>query len=275
VSEFGPPVDAGSGRVSTTDAPPESESESTADGTGRHEAGPRHGRAGERGDTTRDEALERTSIVLRAYASPLPLGLFAFAIGNVLLAVTHLGGFSQQDTRVVMVMLATFIALPQFLAAVLGFLTREPLVATLLGLLAVTWPTDVVVQEYTGATTSAPRGVLFCALAGVLVLMAIPGLTSKPLFSVVLVSAALRFVAGGVYDLTASTTWMRISGIVAIVVAALAAYLATALVIEDVRHRTVLPVGRLGGTESRSAMEAGLAEQTRSLPHEAGIRAQL
>ncbi|WP_285593584.1 GPR1/FUN34/YaaH family transporter [Actinomycetospora sp. NBRC 106378] len=261
--------------MSTTDAPPEPESESSADGTGRHEAGPRHGRPGERADEGDVEALQRTSIVLRAYASPLPLGLFAFAIGNVLLAVTHLGGFSPQDTRVVMVMLATFIALPQFLAAVLGFLTREPLVATLLGLLAVTWPTDVVVQEYTGATTSAPRGVLFCALAGVLVLMAIPGLTAKPMFSVVLLSAAARFVAGGLYDLTASTVWERVSGIVAVVVAAAAAYLAIALVIEDVKHRTVLPVGRVGGTESRSAMEAGLAAQARNLPQEAGVRAQL
>jgi succinate-acetate transporter protein len=221
------------------------------------------------------EAFERTSIVLRAYASPLPLGLFAFAVGNVLLAIAHLGGFSPADTRVAMVMLATFIAVPQFLAAVLGFLTREPLVATLLGLLAVTWPTDVVVQQYTGQMTSAPRGALFLALAGVLVLMSLPGLTAKPLFSVVVLVAALRFAAGGMYDLTASTGWMRTSGVVAVVVAVGAAYLATALVIEDVRHRTVLPVGRLGGTESRSAMEAGLASQARSLPQEAGVRAQL
>jgi succinate-acetate transporter protein len=226
-------------------------------------------------DADEVEAFERTSIVLRAYASPLPLGLFAFAVGNVLLAISHLGGFSPADTRVAMIMLATFIALPQFLAAVLGFLTREPLVATLLGLLAVTWPTDVVVQQYTGQVTSPPRGALFLALAGVLVLMSIPGLTAKPLFSAVVLVAALRFAAGGMYDITASTAWMRVSGVVAVVVAVGAAYLATALVIEDVRHRTVLPVGRLGGTESRSAMEAGLASQARSLPQEAGVRAQL
>jgi succinate-acetate transporter protein len=85
--------------------------------TGRHESGARHGRDGDapEGDV---EALDRTSIVLRAYASPLPLGLFAFAIGNVLLSISHLGGFSPQDTKVAMIMLATFIALPQFLAAV-------------------------------------------------------------------------------------------------------------------------------------------------------------
>lgn len=259
--------------MSTTEA--RRDPDPTTDGIGRHEAGPRHGRPGERAEEGDVEALQRTSIVLRAYASPLPLGLFAFAIGNVLLAVTHLGGFSAQDTRVVMVMLATFIAVPQFLASILGFLTREPLVATLLGLLAVTWPTDVVVQEYTGATTSAPRGVLFCALAGVLVLMAIPGLTAKPLFSVVLLSAAARFVAGGVYDLSASTARMRASGVIAVGVAIVAAYLAIALVVEDVKHRTVLPVGRIGGTESRSAMESGLAAQARSLPQEAGVRAQL
>lgn len=40
---------------------------------GQHEVGPRHGRDGDRGDEGDVEALERTSIVLRAYASPLPL----------------------------------------------------------------------------------------------------------------------------------------------------------------------------------------------------------
>jgi uncharacterized protein len=160
------------------------------------------------------DTLDRTHVVLRAYASPLPLGLFAFAVGNVLLAVAHLGGFGPEDTRTTMVMLATFIALPQLLAAVLGFLTREPLVATLLGLLAVTWPTDVVVQEYTGQATNGPRGVLFLALAGVLLLMSLPGFTAKPLFSALVVVAAARFVAGGLYDLTASSGWMHVSGAV-------------------------------------------------------------
>lgn len=133
---------------------------STAAETGRHEVGPRHGQDGTGSGGA--DALDRTSIVLRAYASPLPLGLFAFAIGNV-----------------------------------------------------------------------------------------------RP------------------HDLTASTAWERVSGVVAAVVAASASYLAVALVIEDVKHRTVLPVGRVGGTESRSAMEGGLASQARSLAHEAGVRAQL
>jgi hypothetical protein len=174
-----------------------------------------------------------------------------------------------------MVMLATFIALPQLLAAVLGFLTREPLVATLLGLLSVTWPTDLVVQQYTGEATNGPRGVLFLSLAGVLLLLSLPGLRAKPLFSAVVLVAAARFVAGGLYDLTASVAWERVSGAVAIAVAAGAAYLAVALVLEDIRHRTVLPVGRIGGTESRSAMEGGLAAQADHLPQEAGVRAQL
>jgi uncharacterized protein len=240
----------------------------SGDGSGRHEA-PAAGAGPDAG------ALDRTHIVLRAYASPLPLGLFAFAVGNVLLAVAHLGGFGPEDTRTTMVMLATFIALPQLLAAVLGFLTREPLVATLLGLLAVTWPTDVVVQQYTGEATNGPRGVLFLALAGVLVLLSLPGLPAKPLFSAVVLVAAARFVAGGLYDLTASVAWERASGAVAIAVAAGAAYLAVALVLEDIRHRTVLPVGRVGGTESRSAMEGGLAAQAGHLTQEAGVRAQL
>lgn len=251
------------------------------DGAPRHEGGPRHERpASGSGSPTASlsdggaEAYERTQIVLRPLASPLPLGLFAFAVGNVLLAISQLGGFGPADTRVTMMMLATFIALPQFLAAVIAFLTREPVVATLLGLLAVTWPTDLAVQEFTGQTTSAPRGALFLAVAGVLVMLSVPGLAAKPLLSGVVLIAALRFATGGLYDLTASVGWERTSGAVAVAVAGAAAYLAMVLAFEDVRHRTVLPVGRLGA-ESRSAMESGLAAQAGSLPQEAGVRAQL
>jgi hypothetical protein len=44
-----------------------------------------------------DGTLDRTQIVLRAYPSPLPLGLFAFAVGNVLLAV---GGTESRSAMV-------------------------------------------------------------------------------------------------------------------------------------------------------------------------------
>ena len=64
-----------------------------------------------------------------------------------MLAVAQLGGFSAPDVRVSMVVLPSFVALPQGVAAVMAFLAREPVVATLLGLLTVTWAVDVVVQE--------------------------------------------------------------------------------------------------------------------------------
>ena len=216
---------------------------------------------------------DRTTIVLRPLASPLPLGLFAFTVGTFLLALLQLGLFAAAEARTVYLLIAVFVAVPQFVAALVAFLAREPVAATLLGLLAMSWPTQFAVALVTGSATSGPRGALFVALAVVLVLLALPGLTAKPVLSALLVAAAARFAAGGIYDLTASVAWERTSGAVGLAVVALGAYLGLALLYEDVRHRTVLPVGRRG--ESRTAMEEGLAAQERSLPQEAGVRAQL
>lgn len=245
------------------------------DGTGRHERADAPTAAASEAVS---EALGvptpgRTTITLRPLASPLPLGLFAFSIGSFLLGLSQLGVFAVQEQTTVYLMCAVFVAVPQFLASVMAFLAREPIVATLLGLLAVSWPTQYAVALSSGSPTSGPRGALFLALGVTLLLLAVPGLTAKPLVSALVVVASLRFVAGGLYDLTSTTGWERVSGSLALVVVLLGGYLAVALVYEDVRHRTVLPVGRRG--ESRTAMEGGLAEQERSLPQEAGVRAQL
>ena len=45
--------------------------------------------------------------------------------------------------------------------------------------------------------------MLFLTLGGVLVLLALPGLTAKPLLSLLVLAASVRFAAGGIYDLTA------------------------------------------------------------------------
>ena len=251
-----------------------------SDGTGRHErADPDPSDPPDTPDSSDPSGASdpaspgRTTITLRPLASPLPLGLFAFTIGSFLLALSQLGVFAASESTTVYLMCAVFVAIPQLLASVMAFLAREPIVATLLGLLAVSWPTQYVVALSAGTPTSGPRGALFLALGVTLLALALPGLTAKPVVSALVVVASLRFVAGGLYDLTSATGWERVSGAIALLVVVLGGYLAVALVYEDVRHRTVLPVGRRG--ESRTAMEGGLADQERSLPQEAGVRAQL
>jgi hypothetical protein len=50
-------------------------------------------------------------------------------------------------------------------------------------------------------------------------------------------------------------------------------YGGTAFLIEDLKQRPVLPLGRRG--QARSAMQGSLADQLRTVPNETGVRQQL
>ena len=56
----------------------------------------------------------------------------------------------------------------------------------------------------------------------------------------------LRFACTGVFELTASSTWEDIAGVVGLVLLALGVYAALAIALEDARRATVLPTGRRG-----------------------------
>lgn len=217
--------------------------------------------------------LARTRVMVRPLASPLPLGLYAFAIGSVVAATEQLGAFAPEAARTVNFLLAMFVAVPQLIAAVIAFLSREAVVATLLGLVAMTWPTNLVIALLVTDATSAPRGVLFLAVAAVLTLMGTPALQGKPLVGILVMVAAVRYAASGLYDITGAGGWETASAIAGFGIAAFAGYLGLALALEDTRHRTVLPTGRRG--EAATAFNGDLATQVASVPNEAGVRNQL
>jgi uncharacterized protein len=84
--------------------------------------------------------------------------------------------------------------------------------------------------------------------------------TGKLAALAVLGTTALRFAVTGLYELTASDTRKTLAGIVGLVLCALAVYTALAMALEDVLHRTLLPVGRRGGALGVGD-EAGVREQ--------------
>lgn len=226
------------------------------------------------GDPDR-QLLDRTRIVLRPLASPLPLGLFAFALGSLVLGVSQLGAFGPGGgDPVVTTMLSVYVALPQLVAAVIAFLTREGTVATLLVLSAMTWPANLaVLATAPGTTTSAPRGVLYLGVGVILLLLGGSVVSTKPLVALLLLVVGFRFLSHGTYDLTGAGWLESVSGVAALATTGLAGYLALALGLEDNRHATVLPTGRRGG--AARAFTAGLDTQIGSLHHEAGVRNQL
>ena len=172
-------------------------------------------------------------------------------------------------------MLLAFVFPLQLVASVFGYLGRDVVAGTGMGLLAGTWLSIglvTVTAPAPGATSDALG--LFLLLAGTAMLVPFSAaLTGKLAAATVLGTTALRFGATGVYQLTASGTWKDVAGVIGLVLLALALYAALALALEDARGSAVLPVGRIG--PGAAALDGGLDAQTAGLEHAAGVRRQL
>lgn len=214
-----------------------------------------------------------TRVVVRPVATPLPLGFLALALSTTAFAAVQLGWVPPAEGRVAaLTALAATVPL-QLLASVIGFLARDPVAATGMGLLAGTW-------GVLGLTTyTSPPGAVSAGLGVVLVTagvaMAVPALsaTAKLVPAAVMGLAGIRFAVTGVYELTGSPAWESVAGWVGLGLAGLALYAALALELEGARERTVLPLARRG--PGRAAVEARGSLDPADLAREPGIRPQL
>lgn len=215
-----------------------------------------------------------TRVVLRPVATPLPLGFLALALATTGFAALQLGWIPPTEGRVVALTAIVATVPLQLLASVLGFLARDPVAGTGMGLLAGTW----AVAGF--ATLTSPPGTASRGLGVVLVVagvaMSVPAVvaaTSKVVPAAVMGLAGTRFVVTGIYEVTGSAGWKTAAGWVGIALAAVALYAALALELEGVRERTVLPVGRRGA--GGAAMSGHGPLDPADLLKEAGVRPQL
>jgi hypothetical protein len=215
-----------------------------------------------------------TRIMLRPLANPLPLGFLALGAGTFVLAGLQLGWIVPTEGHAVALILLAFVFPLQFLASVLGYLTRDVVAGTGMGLLGATWLAIalVTIDAPPGATSGA-LGLLLVFVGGALLVPASVAFAGKILPALVLTTAALRFASAGVYQLDASTTWKEVSAVIGLVLCALAGYTALALAWEDARRSTILPLFRRG--RGRESVEGNFADQLRLLEREAGVREQL
>lgn len=219
-------------------------------------------------------ATQQVRVVLRPVASPLPLAFAAFGVGSLVFALQQLNVINVQDTPSVDLLLTVFLAPLQLIAAFYAFWARETLAATGLSLLAATWPATLFVSKSLPVGSTSPvLGAFYLALGGFLLVLAAPGLVGKPLIGSLIIVAAARFVVSGLYEVLGNTVLERASGVLGLVITSIGAYGALALGLEDVQHRTVVPVGRRG--EALTAFEGDLGTQMEPLEHEAGVRRQL
>ena len=95
----------------------------------------------------------------------------------------------------------------------------------------------------------------------------------KAALCVVLTIAVPRFFVSALFEATGSATIGHIAGVLGFVLVAAARYTAWALLLEDMRGRTVLPVGRRG--PALAALQGEVSDQLVGLEHSAGVRRTL
>jgi uncharacterized protein len=204
----------------------------------------------------------------------LPLGFLALAAGTLLLSGLQLGWLEAKDGKQVALIIIAFVFPLQALASVFGFLARDVVADTAMGLLAGIWLAIGLVLLVSPAGSTSDALGLFLLVAGPAMLVpAAASFSGKLVPSAVLTTTALRLITTGLYELTGSGTWRDVAGVLGLALCALAIYTALAMALEDARRETILPLGRrrLG----RSSIEGSFEEQLTHVERESGVREQL
>lgn len=217
---------------------------------------------------------ELTRITLRPIANPLALGFLGLGGATVTLAGAQLGWYGPHQGTAVALVAVLFGFTLQFVASLFGFLSRDVVAASGMGILAANWLTIGVVKLlYPPGATGGALGVLLIFVGVALLVPALASAVAKLVPALVLATASARFIVTGLYEITSNPQLQTAAGILGLVLLAAAIYAALALELEDAQRRTVLPVLRWGG--GATAMRGSTADQVAGQQHEAGVREQL
>ncbi|MFI9808493.1 hypothetical protein ACIHEJ_29690 [Streptomyces sp. NPDC052301] len=155
-----------------------------------------------------------------------------------------------------------------------AFLSRDGGAACGLSVLGCTWAgTALVTLSGPVGQRSPAMAVFLLGVAPLMLLLCAAALPGKPLFGVLLLIGAGRFVLTGAYEAGGAATLQSAAGWVGVALAVFALYGGFALLLEDSLQRTVLPLGRRG--RARTSLQGDLGHQLEQAEREAGVRRQL
>lgn len=227
---------------------------------------------GENGTGRLDHPAVRINV--RPVANPLPLGMFSFGIGMLLLAAQSARWVPVAEASQIGIILAAFVFPLEAVATVMAFMARDTLAATVLGLFTTSWlALGLVLITGVPGAISVTEGVYLLGFAGVVISLAVISAAGKPLIALTLVLSASRAALYGLYEITRTVGLQYAAGYVAAAIAAVAWYAGTAFALEEIRQRAVLPVLRRGS--ATTAMDGDLGHQLAHAEQEAGVRQQL
>ncbi|MEW2625496.1 GPR1/FUN34/YaaH family transporter [Streptomyces sp. NPDC048106] len=220
----------------------------------------------------RPESLTR--IMLRPLASSLPLGVFAFGTGSVLLSAQQLHWVPLAQTVPLTLLILVFVVPLELLAGTLAFFARDGGAACALCVLGATWAgTSLVTLLGAPGQRSPALAVFVLVITPLMLVLFVAALPGKPLFGVLLLIGAGRFALTGAYEAGGGPVLGTTAGWFGVFLSAFALYGGFALLLEDTAQRTVLPLGRRG--RARTSLQGDLGHQLEQAEREAGVRRQL
>ena len=213
-------------------------------------------------------------LVVKPYASALPLGFFTFGIGMFLLAASGAQWVERKETHSIGILLVTFVFPLEFLAAVIAFLARDTMAAAALGVFSTSWlAIGALALTSTPGVRSAAFGYYLAAFAIMIAALASVAALGNLLIAGIMSLAVVRAATAAAYELGAAVGVEKAGGWIAVLIFAAAMYGGLAFLLEDVLGKRVLPTFRRGA--AREAVEGDLHAQLGALEAEAGIRQSL
>ena len=135
-------------------------------------------------------------VTVRPIASALPLGCFAFGVGNVLLAAFSLHWLPLAESSLVAFILLAFVAPLELIPCILAYLARDTGGATAMGIFSMAWIVQAIELLRSPTQPPSPTAGLFLALLALcLAVLTAASLPGKPLLGILLGIALLRSVA--------------------------------------------------------------------------------
>jgi uncharacterized protein len=215
-----------------------------------------------------------SQVFLRPIANPFALGFVGLAVATILASGVELGWVPGTQRHQAAILMIAFAPAIMFMASVFGFLARDAVAATALGVLSATWLAVGIslLLSMPGSHSRSLALLLFVAGTAILLSMTVAA-QSKLVPAGVLGLTAIRFILTGVYEWGAGTTWGRAAAWVGVVLCACALYAVISLELEDIKRHAVLPTLRRG--TGKRAMEPSLEAQVQQVAAEAGVRREL
>jgi succinate-acetate transporter protein len=224
--------------------------------------------------TDREQLQEITRIVVRPLGSALPLGFFAFGTGTVLLAAVELKWIGPAEKLALISVVLAFVAPLELLASVFAFFSRDTGAGTAMAIFGAGWIALSLYFLNAGMQAKTATFGIFLIMDSLAILaLGMASYSGKPLLSVILLIAAARFLLVACVQFGAGAPVALASGAVGLLTGVFAVYGGLALLLEDVKQKTVLPMFRR--RNAKAALEGSLEDQLDRIASEAGVRQQL